>query len=164
MLHVNEPELTLIGGREVMAFNARGETILVDVRCERVGPPPGAVSSPSSARFVVTVRPPSLEAGASAPHILIRQEGRSLWDALLDARAGLEEAGWLLPIAAARRGWWCTYADRRPDVTVVHPLGDLSQSEGMLQTIPQQEVVTVSEQREAHQRWVQIDTARQDSP
>ena len=162
MLHVNEPELTVIGGRDVMAFNAHGQTMMVDVRCERAGPP-GAVPSPPSARFVVTVRQPSLEVGGSAPHILIRQEGRSLWDALLDARARLEEAGWLLPIAAARRGWWCTYADRRPDVTVVHPLGDLSQSEGMLQTIPQQEAATVSEQRQAHQRWVQIDTTRQDS-
>jgi hypothetical protein len=135
----------------------------IDLRCERVGPPPRPVSSPPSTRFVVTLRRPLIEVGGPGPDILIRQEARSLWDALLDARATLDEAGWLLPIAAARRGWWCTYAERRPDVTVVHPLGDLSQSEGMLQTIPQEEAATVSEQREAHQHWIESETAGQDN-
>jgi len=160
---VNEPELTVIGGREVTAFDAHGQTTTVDLRCERIGPPPRPISSPSTS-FVVTLSLAPVETERSQQQIVIRQEARSLWDALLDARAVLDEAGWLLPIAAARRGWWCTYAERRPDVTVVHPLGDLSRSEGMLQTIPQDDVVTVSEQREAHQHWVDAVTARGDAP
>jgi hypothetical protein len=157
---MNEPELTVIGGREITAFNARGQTTTVDLLCERIGPPPRAVTPLPSTTFVVTLRRLPHEAGDSASGIDIRQEAHSLWDALLEARVTLEEAGWLLPIAAARRDWWCTYAERRFDVTVVHPLADLSQNEGMLQTIPHSEVATVSEQRQAHQRWVDGQTAR----
>lgn len=161
----NDPELTVIGGREVTAFNIHGQTTTVDIRCERIGPPPRAVTPLQSTKFVVTLRwQQPCEADSATPETVVRQEAHSLWDALLDARVPLEEAGWLLPIAAARRGWWSTYAERRFDVTMVHPLVDPSRSEGMLEAIPHGEVATVSEQRQAHQRWVDGEAARGVAP
>lgn len=152
-------ELTVIGGRPVEAFDQHGGTALVELRCERVGPPPRAGGSPGTS-FRVTVHnaPPIVrDRGPDADDVTagssVCGEGASLWEALVRAREILDAWGWLLPIAASRRDRWCAHAQRHPDMCVVHPFADFENSEGMLEIAPPDTVVTVAAQREAYLTW-----------
>lgn len=156
-----QEELTVIGGRPVEAFDQHGSTTLVELRCERVGPPPRAGASPGTS-FRVTVHnaPPATDgrdADENENEMTVGSpvcgEGASLWEALVRARAILDARGWLLPIAASRRDRWCAHAQRHPDMCVVHPFDDFGNAEGMLETAPPDTVVTVTAQREAYLSW-----------
>jgi hypothetical protein len=152
-------ELTLIGGRPVEAFNQHGDTAMIELRCQRVGPPSRAGGSTDTC-FRVTVLNAPIEADDSAAGTneaaaatSFCGEGPSLWEALVRARTILDERGWLLPIAASRRDRWCAHAQRHPDMCVVHPFDNFENSEGMLELAPADTVVTVPAQRKAYVQW-----------
>jgi hypothetical protein len=148
-------EQTSILGRPVEAFNEHGDTIMIDLRCERLGPPARPVSW-SGTSFVATLRytEPAASAGTELTAlVVIRRVADSMWNALLDARTELDTHGWYLAIAAARTDSWCVYAERRPEVGVVHRIGDMSVHEGILTPAPRTAVGTVAAQRQAYQDW-----------
>jgi hypothetical protein len=156
------PDRTWICGRPVEAFNASGDTVAIDLRCERLGPPARAVSSPGTS-FLVTLRytapegtrrdTPESAGEAAGREVTVAAEAASLWDALAAARGDLDARGWLLPIAAARVDRWCVYAGRRAGVGVVHPFDDVDTAEGILTPAPRDTIGTVAAQRHAYRRW-----------
>lgn len=154
--HSNDSaEPTFLCGRSVEAFNIHDETIEVDVRCERIGPPARPMHSEDTT-FRVTLRYTDTNGSA----VVVEHEADSLWDALLAARAELDGRGWLLPIAAARTDRWCVFAERRVGVAVVHPIGDTSTSEGILSLAPRDTVGLVAAQRLAYEEWLITEEAR----
>lgn len=152
-------ELTWIAGRSLEAFTSRGDTATIDIACERVGPP-ADVGTRQGTSFRVTlrnvpVRAENVDAGAGARELVtIQQQAPSLWAALREARSELDQHGWLLPIAASRIDRWSVYGERRPDASTVHPFGDLSHADGMLQDAPPQTVATVAAQQQAYEQWL----------
>jgi hypothetical protein len=152
-------ELTVIGGRPVEAFDQQGSTALVELRCERVGPPPRAGGSPSTSFRVTVLNAPPATNGRGAEENDVAEESSvfaeagSLWEALLRARAILDARGWLLPIAASRRDRWCAHSQRHPDMCMVHPFDNFENSEGMLEIAPPDTVTTVAAQRQAYVTW-----------
>jgi hypothetical protein len=156
-----QAERTRICGRPVEAFNEHGDTTtVIDLQCDRLGPPARPVSWPGTS-FVATLQytEPSADSdtiGTERPApVVTSREADSMWNALLAARTELDTHGWYLPIAAARTDSWCVYAERRPEVGVVHRIGDMFVHEGILTPAPRTAVSTVAAQRQAypHLQW-----------
>ena len=143
-------DVTPICGRPVEAFAANGDTITVDLRCVRIGPPARAVHSPGT-RFRVTAR----DTAPTGPHALfVQHDADSLWSALTAVRVDLEQRGWLLPIAAARVDTYGLYADRHLDSTVVNRFDQPDLTYGVLEDARRETVGTVADQRQAYQHWL----------
>src|SRR5437879_5732461 len=107
-------QVTWILGRPVEAINSDGGTAMIDLRCERIGPPGRPMHSPdTSFRFTLHDVPGADPAAETAS---IQREAPTLWDAFLAARTALDAYGWLLTIAGSRTDRWCIQGQRRPGV------------------------------------------------
>lgn len=150
--HAETDQLTWILGRPVEAINREGDTAMIDLRGERIGPPGHGVRSPDTS-FRLTLHDVPTGTAGSATMSIVR-EAPTLWDAFLAARTALDDCGWLLTIAASRTDRWCIFARRRPGVGVVHPFDDIHAIEGILTPAPPASLGTVAAQRRAFNDWM----------
>jgi hypothetical protein len=150
-------ERTRVAGRPIEAFNRRGGITTVVLELVRIGPPARPVSW-SGTTFLITL---SFTDDQHPEPVVISEEADNMWVALLEARAQLETHGWYLPIAGARADSWNSYAERRPEVAVVHRIGDKNTHEAFLVPAPPETIGTVAAQKAAWLQWL-IQQAEQD--
>jgi hypothetical protein len=153
-------QLTWILGRPVEAVNSDGDTAMIDLRCERIGPPGRPMHSPdTSFRLTLHDIPTTGSATDAASDsatatVSIQREAATLWDAFLAGRTALDAYGWLLTIAGSRTDRWCVQAQRRPGVGTVHPFDNPHAVEGILTPSSPATLGTVAAQRRAYQDWM----------
>ncbi|MEU5845155.1 hypothetical protein [Saccharopolyspora shandongensis] len=140
--------------REVSAFHrTTDEQTTATVTCTRRGPGPGrAMQAPPTATvYTLTVR---VEAHSDLDMTV---DAATPWDALTHAREHLEQHGWFLAIAAARRDCWPIQLPRQHEATTVTELTgqrNPRQWQGFLASSDPGDVGSVAEQQHHYQIWL----------
>lgn len=152
-------DVTVIGGRVITAYDGSTPAGDVELRCEQHGPRPRPLHSEGTTfRVIASFLASTSSAGADSMPVVLTYEAPSLWEAMVVARRGLEERGWLLPIAASRIDCYGIYASRHADSTVVVSLDDPETIFGLLSEAPLTDVGTVEEQETRYQQWFATST------